>query len=208
MGRVSRDEVALRAPGTRPLAGSPGWRLTPRRDLFRGHRTANGPWWFAYSGSGRFDLTAPRGTCYLAFDERTAIRETVGDTLASFGVIAHVFAAERCISTLRVPSRHVLADTCAESAADFGLTRELCTITPYDIPHAWAEAFDAHFDGIRYQTRFTTTATANAAAVFGPAGEASWPSDAHPESFAAGARRCGFTVESPPRSVRIVPPPA
>ncbi|WP_305091850.1 RES domain-containing protein [Prescottella sp. R16] len=86
--------------------------------LLRGHRVANSPWWFASSGGGRFDLALPRGTCYLALDEATAIRETVGE-----------------------------------------------------------------------------------------AGDASWPVDPSPESFAVAARRQGFTVARPPRSVRIVSPP-
>lgn len=207
MGGVTRDDVALRAPGSRTLTGFPGWRLTGRVQVKRGHRATNGPWWFSSSGGGRFDLQAPRGTCYVAFDERTAIRETVGEALASLGVIAHAFAAERALSTLRVPGTHELADTCAEPAADFGVTRELCTMTPYDVPQAWAAAFDAEFDGIRYQTRFTTGPTANAVAVFGPAGGASWPVDPRPEPFAAAAQRCGIAVQPLPRTVRIVDPP-
>ncbi|WP_241387695.1 RES family NAD+ phosphorylase [Rhodococcus sp. CH91] len=204
---MSRDDLALRAPGTRALIRFPRWRLTRRTSLKRGHRATNGPWWFSSSGDGRFDLRSPRGTCYLAFDDRTAIRETVGESLTSLGVITREFAADRVISTLRVPSSHTLADTCAESAADFGLTRELATMTPYDIPHAWAAALDTDFDGIRYQTRFTTTPNANAAALFGPAGEADWPADPQPEPLTLAASRCGIAVQTLPRAVRIVEPP-
>ena len=207
MGGVTREDVALRAPGTRTLTGFPGWRLTGRRQVKRGHRVSNGPWWFSSSGGGRFDLSAPRGTCYIAFDETSAIRETVGEALASLGVIAHDFAAERALSTLRVPGTHDLADTCAAAAAAFGLTRELCSMTPYDVPRVWAAAFDVEFDGLRYQTRFTTGPAANAAAVFGPSGEMSWPVDPRPESFAAAARRCGIAVQPLPRSVRVLDPP-
>ena len=206
MGGV-REDVALRVPGKRTLTGFPGWRLTGRRQVKRGHRVSNGPWWFSSSGGGRFDLSAPRGTCYVAFDEMTAIRETVGEALASLGVIAHDFAAKRVLSTLRVPGAHDLADTCDGAAAAFGLTRELCSMTPYDIPRAWAAAFDVEFDGIRYQTRFTTGPAANAAAVFGPAGEAPWPVDPRPDSFVAAATRCGIAVQPLPRSVRVLYPP-
>ncbi|WP_433604234.1 RES family NAD+ phosphorylase [Prescottella agglutinans] len=205
----TRQRVALVEPGSRPLDGFPGWPLTTRRRLLRGHKTANGPWWFASSGGGRFDLDAPRGTCYVAFDERTAIRETVGEVLASAGVITSEFAAERSLSTLRVPARRRLADTCAEAAADFGLTRELATLTPYVLPRRWAAALADLFDGLRYQTRFTTGAGANAAALFGPAGARDdWAVDDAPEPFGVAARRCGFTVGAPPRTVRIVEPPA
>ncbi|QHE73892.1 hypothetical protein GFS60_07563 (plasmid) [Rhodococcus sp. WAY2] len=122
----------------------------------------------------------------------------MGEALASLGVIAHDFAAERAVSTLRVPGTHDLADTCADAAAAFGLTRELCSMTPYDVPRAWAAAaFDVEFDGIRYRTRFTTGQAANAAAVVGPAGEVSWPVDPRPEPFVAEALRyCGTAASA------------
>ncbi|MDJ0362155.1 RES family NAD+ phosphorylase [Rhodococcus sp. H29-C3] len=201
-----RDTVALGPPLRSPL-GFPGCELTAAQPLIRGHSTGNGPWWFASSGGGRFDLTPPRGTCYLAFDELTAIRETVGETLARTGVVSDAFAATRCLSTLTVPHEHQLADTCAGTAADFGLTRELVSMTSYGVPQEWAAAFSATFAGIRYQTRFTTGPNPNAVGLFGEAGEATWTTDANPEPLVAAARRCGFTVASPPRSVRIIPPP-
>lgn len=206
---MTRDSVALRPP-TRPLQHFPDCELTAAQALHRGHRDNNGPWWFSSTGGGRFDLTPPRGTCYLAFDELTAIRETVGEALATTGIISETFAAERQLSTLTVPHAHNLADTCAETAADFGLTRELSSMTPYAVPQEWAAAFAAvSFAGLRYQTRFTTGPAANAVALFGDAGEAAtWPTDPTPEPLVAAARRHGFTVARPPRSVRIVSPPS
>ncbi len=203
---MSRDTVAL-GPPTRPLHRFPGCELTTAQPLIRGHRTGNGPWWFASSGGGRFDLTPPRGTCYFAFDELTAIRETVGVALATTGVISENFAAARQLSTLTVPHDHRVADTCAEEVADFGLTREFVSMTPYGVPQEWAAAFDATFAGLRYQTRFTTGPNPNAVGLFGQTGEAGWPTDPNPEPLTAAARRVGFTVASPPRSVRIVSPP-
>lgn len=205
---MTREVIALGPPDNRYLAGFPTWSLTTRRQLWRGHRAGNGPWWFASSGRGRFDLGEPRGTCYVAFDERTAIRETVGEVLAGSGVISHDFADERVLSRLRIPARRTLADTCAEEAATYGLTRELCTVTPYDIPQQWASALAGSCDGLRYQSRFTTGTTANAAALFDAAGvREDWAVDDAPEPFAAAARRYGFTVGSVPRTVRIVQPP-
>ncbi|PTR27441.1 RES domain-containing protein [Rhodococcus sp. OK519] len=205
---MTREVVALASPENRSLAGFPTWSLTTRRQLWRGHRTDNGPWWFASSGRGRFDLAEPRGTCYVAFDERTAIRETVGEVLATAGVIPHDFAAERSMSRLRIPARRILADTCAEEAADFGLTRELCTVTPYEIPQRWASALAGSCAGLRYQSRFTTGTSPNAAALFDDAGaRGDWAVDDNAQPFAAAARRSGFTVGSVPRTVRIVQPP-
>lgn len=204
---MSRDNVAL-GPPVRPLHGFPSCELRSNRPLYRGHSSTNGPWWFSSSGGGRFDLNPPHGTCYLAYDVLTAIRETVGTALANTGVISDVFAADRQLSTLTVPRDRRLADTCADEAADFGLTRELVSMTPYTVPHEWAAAFAALFAGLQYQTRFTTGPNPNAVALFADAGEAIWPPDPNPEPFITAARRCGFTVASAPRSVRIVPPPA
>ena len=205
---MTRDSVALRPP-SRPLQHFPGCELTASQALHRGHNKGNGPWWFSSSsGGGRFDLTPPRGTCYLALDELTAIRETVGAALATTGIISEDFAAVRQLSTLVVPHAHRMADTCADAAADFGLTRELSSMTPYSVPQEWAAAFDAvSFTGLRYQTRFTTGPSANAVALFGEAGEADWPTDPSPEPLAVAARRHGLTVARPPRSVRIISPP-
>ncbi|MGZ4543307.1 MAG: RES domain-containing protein [Mycobacteriaceae bacterium] len=174
---MSRAEPALPAPGA--LGGFPRWRLTTRRALKRGHRTKRGAWWFASSGSGRFDLPEPQGTCYLTLDTPTAIREAVGKRLTALGVIDYGFAAERCVSSLHVPRSHALAD-----------------------------AFDAsECAGIRYRTRFTTGAAPNAVALFGQAGEQPWPADDAPLPFAAAALTLGFRVSSRPRSVRIVATP-
>ncbi|OUS89496.1 RES family NAD+ phosphorylase [Rhodococcus sp. NCIMB 12038] len=201
-------DTRFRCPPSRPLQHFPGYELTATQALHRGHSKGNGPWWFSSSGGGRFDLTPPRGTCYVAFDELTAIREAVGEALATTGIISETFAAERQLSTLTVPHAHNVADTCADAAADFGLTRELSSMTPYSVPQEWAAAFDAvSFTGLRYQTRFTTGPSANAVALFGEAGEADWPTDPSPEPLTVAALRHGFTVARPPRSVRIVSPP-
>lgn len=109
---------------------------------------------------------------------------------------------------LTVPHEHRLADTVTDDAANFGMTRELATVTPYTIPQRWAAAFDdTGFAGLQYQSRFTTGAAPNAVALFSKAGEADWPIDPEPEPFIVAARRLGFTVTSPPRTVRVVSPP-
>lgn len=208
MGGVSRDCRALRPPGRRSLEGFPRWRLTSRRALIRGHLVGNNPWWFASSGDGRFNLSPPHGTCHLALDRATAVRETVGERLATLGLVDEEFARQRYISTLRVPKSQLLADTSHAAAADYGLTRELVSMTPYSIPQSWARALHGTgFAGVRYQTRFTTASLPNAVALFGPAGERSWSVDDAPAAFAAAALDCGIRVVFRPRTVRTVEPP-
>ena len=113
------------------------------------------------------------------------------------------------VSRLRLPRRARVADLEATRAADFGVTRELETMVPYDVPQAWARAFAAvDLEGVRYAPRFTT-GPALAVALFGPAGDAGWPDDAAPLPAAdvPGAplampapRRMDLTVVRPPRT--------
>lgn len=64
-----------------------------------------------------FALSPPRGTCYLALDVATAIRETVGAALSTSGVISAEFAERRQLSRLAVPHEHRLTDTAADANA-------------------------------------------------------------------------------------------
>lgn len=203
----SRESVALREPGGRDLSSFPTVSIPASTQLYRGHRTANGAWFFSNEGAGRFDLDAPRGTCYLGVDPDTAVREVLGPTLHNLGGVDEEFAAQRVISQLHLPDTRTVANLCDKRAADYAVTREIHTITPYDKTRAWARALDAIADGVQYESRFTTAAHANAVAIFDAAGPKSWPADAKPIPFSAAARDVGIAVLPPPRKVTIVQPP-
>lgn len=206
MGGVNRAEVALRPPGD-DLGGFPTRRISTRRNLYRVHRSERGPWFFGSSGGGRFDLRDGRGTCYLALDRRTAIREVVGAELHDQGVLPANFLAERMLSRLRPPAPWSVADLCHDTAADYGVTREIHTLTPYSVPQAWAAELDRLVDGLLYQTRFTTAAGPNGLAIFGAAGAVDWPADTAPIPLTLAARSEGITIARQPRTARIVRPP-
>lgn len=203
---MNRARVALRPPGD-DLVGFPTRRISTRRNLFRVHRSDRGPWFFESSGAGRFDLRDGRGTCYLALDQRTAVREVVGAELHDQGVLPATFLTERALSQLRLPAARTVANFCDDAAADFGVTREIHTLTPYSVPQAWAAELDLLVDGLLYQTRFTTAAGANGLAIFGTAGAVDWPADPAPVPLTLAALSEGITVEQRPRSARIVRPP-
>lgn len=205
---MSRDQVALQPPGARTLAGFPLVSITPDTEVFRGHRRPLGPWFFSGSGAGRFDLDDGRGTCYLAVDAATAVREVLGPTLHQLGFVPAAFAADRAVSRLQLPTAREVADLCDGRAAEYGVTREIHTLTPDETTRAWATALDAIAGGVRYASRFTTTPAANALAVFDTAGPASWPPDPAPVPFAVAARDAGITVAGAPRTVTILRPPA
>jgi hypothetical protein len=175
--------------------------------MYRAHRAVNGPWWFSSSGDGRFDLAPPDGTCYLAFAPCTAIREAAGETLVQAGWVSAVFAADRCVSRLTAPRTTTLADTSHDDAAQYGLTCELGTITPYTLARVWAQAFAQTFRGLVYQSRFTTGST-RAVALFHAGGVADWEPDVHPEPYVQAAGRCGIKVASPVRAVTIISTPS
>ena len=151
-----RHERALGDP-PEELSGFPRWRLRPDFALRRAHGAGAAPWWFSSNLSGRFDLVAPFGTCYLATDVTSALRERFGHDLVEQGVVTFKAAAQTQVSTLHSPAGRWLADGCHDDAAAFGVTRELGTCAGYDLPQGWAGAFHrARFAGLRYQTRFST----------------------------------------------------
>jgi len=206
----SRQRPALGAPPA-DLDAFPRSRLSPDTPLYRAHTRGRSPWWFSADLSGRFDLLPPHGTCYLATDVETALRERFGHELVDLGVVSFEAAARTAVSMLRVPASRWLANSCARTAASFGMTREIATTPDYAVTQAWAAAFHAtgRHTGIRYQTRFTTGATANAAAVFDAAGQQDWPSDPRPLSGVTACRKAGIAAAHRPtrRQVRVVQPP-
>lgn len=171
---MSRERRTLEAP-PEDLDGFPRLRLGPHEPVYRLCRRSYGPWWFGSSGAGRFDLEPPRGTCYLAADPLAALVEAIGPGRRG-GAIAAELLADRELHRLHVPRPAVLADTTAGHAAAFGVTSELSTIVPYELPRRWAAVFDARgFDGLAAWLRHPPE-RALGIALFGPAGELrGWP---------------------------------
>jgi hypothetical protein len=161
----------------------------PRQLLSRGstwyRQHQLGPWYFDASPQGRFNLDAPRGTCYLASTPEAAAREFIGRDVARAGFVAAGLLRERYVSELLLPHDAGLAHLQDRRALGFGVvSNELCHMTPYDVPRTWARAFDAAgFGGIWYTLRYSTAAP-RAVALFGPAGPRDdWPVAPHPRAL-------------------------
>lgn len=163
-------------------------------ELFRAHATTYGPWWFCSDLNCRFDLRAPRGTCYVGLDPATAVRERLGE-VATLGVVSYAAAAEFEVAHLHLTETWQVADSAHPTPANFGVTRELGTGTPYTVSQAWATAFDHHFEGVCYQSRFTTGQDQHAVALFGPRGPRNWPSDSTTPGVVA-CQQAGLQVMS------------
>lgn len=196
-----REQVAQQPPGDGDLSGFPNRTLKAGSAWFRQHAADSGPWWFSSSGAGRFDLPAPRGTCYLASSPRAAVLERIGPDLAAHGLVPSSLLDGRVVSRLKLPRPVVVANVDIVAASRYGVTRELPVMTPYAIPQAWAAALArSSFGGIVAGLRFTPGRPVGLA-LFGKAGErTSWAVDADPRPAAGFARQMGLRVVDPPRA--------
>jgi hypothetical protein len=184
------------------LNGFPRWKLSPDRTLFRIHRRDRGPWYFDNGPFGRFNLSGTRGTCYLALAREGAFLETLG---RQGRLIDPVEVGRRVLSTLHAPQAFYLANVGHARARSFGVTAGIGAVEEADrrTTRAWAASFEvAGFDGIRYRVSHDPSQRVIGVALFGPAGEAHWPSPP-PGSIDAGLvqlmrRRYGLVVVPTP----------
>jgi hypothetical protein len=122
----------------------------------------------------RFDLAAPRGTCYLAEEAVGAFVEAFQDWSGTILPAAEVLT--RRISTLFVPDAVRLADCTNPRALAFGVTAEIHSSPDRSLTQLWAVAFaEAGFAGVGFFVRHDPAQQRRGIALFGQAGEASWP---------------------------------
>lgn len=167
----------------------------PPRRLARVCSENRRTWWFSSDGGGRFDLPSPEGTCYFATDAYAAIREAT-----RLGPVTPAWVATRELRSVPPPDpRARLAATTRKAAGRFGITHELVTLVPYDLPQRWAAAFRAHrFAGMRHLLRHDQRARPSGVSLFGPAGERRAPD---------GEREKLTPKRVEAASVRVLPPP-
>jgi hypothetical protein len=103
------------------------------------------------------------------------VLEAIGPELVG-GLVAADFLDQRRLYSWQPPAPLRTADLASRRAVGFGVSNELSSMTPYDVPQQWAEALDGKFEGITYRTRFDTGPVARGVAHFGPAGFAERPS--------------------------------
>ncbi len=169
------------------------------------------PWWFCRCGDCRFDIDSDAtngfGTLYAGTDPVTGVLETVGPEMAE-RPITRTFLAERIVWMLAYDRALVLADLCHDTAIGFGVTNELSTIVPYDVPRTWATVFADHgLDGISYRTRFSTGAAATGVALFDEAGDHDWVAEvyarADDDEMVAALRARHIHVDDVPTSAAM-----
>ncbi|MWV31679.1 RES domain-containing protein [Rathayibacter iranicus NCPPB 2253 = VKM Ac-1602] len=213
---MSRSDVAQQRPGTdQNLSGFPSVSLDAKV-TWRAHASDLSPWWFSTSGRGRFDLPTDGsdGTCYIADDVRTAVRESLGDRIVPDQVLTPAAAAHFRVSAVLPPAGGAYAAVTSVTADEHGVTRELTTMTDYTITQEWSAVLHAAgFDGIRYSSRYTSASGPNAWALFGRQGrndELQVDQSKEIDGITACAQAGVRVLDSPPlrRSVTVLPPPA
>lgn len=200
---VSRQEIALTEP-PEDLADFPSISLSGL--WFRAHSASRSVWWYSSDGSGRFDLSDPYGTCYLGSTVSVAVRERLGRRLSA-GAVPAAVADQMLVSRVRLRAR--VADLTDQAAERFGITREIGTITPYDLPQRWAAALHGEgHRGLRYWPRFAVAAHDLSVALFAGAGAGTRRGDPGPFTGRDALRAAGIAVIGVPRSLPITPPPS
>lgn len=199
------------------LAGFPA-----AADVAELHRCSDHPavWWFSSVSAtddpagGRFDLTVPLGTCYLAeHDLEGALVEKLLRTPVK--VVVRERLQELFHATITVHEAPRTADLAAAAALGFGVNAEIHTTLDYGVPRRWADALHAAgFRALRHLLRGDPAGRLTGRAVLGGAGlhqrapagmrTAVAPLDVAAATALLGDR--GVTVLPIPRSVPIVPP--
>jgi len=188
--------LSLGEPGN--LRGFPV--TTPPARLVRVCRSEARTWWYSSDGSGRFDLPAPEGTSYLATDAYAAIREA-----SRLGPVSTDWVNARELREVSPPDPAArLAATTRKAAGRFGVTTELVTLVPYDLPRRWAAAFRTHgFDGIRHQLRHDQRARPSGVALFGAAGTTILDDGRRSPLTAPATEAAGVNVHPPPAAAAL-----
>lgn len=132
------------------------------------------PWWFSSrtgreDEAGRFDLRAPRGTCYWADDPMGGLFERLADLDDLEAMVPASLVGSLRVWEHAPPPPPEAADTTATKG---GLPKELGTGTDYGPSWAWADTLDADDRmALIAWSRMAPHAT-RTVAVFGPQGAA------------------------------------
>ena len=178
----ARRSDPVQQPPPDDLTDFPKYKPDNREFLYREHAARDGSpdfgcWYFSghkegEEPGGRFDLTLPNGTCYLAESELAAASERCGRFLASGMPIPPHMYAGRVVTKVNLPETIALiADaTTSDASKHHQVTRELFSGNNHALTAQWADALHhAGCTGIAYEPRFSVGA-GRALGVFGDAG--------------------------------------
>lgn len=133
------------------------------------------PWWYSHvsdpagADGGRFDLTAPRGTCYLASSLDGALVEKLLRTRTKVVVAERLH--ELFHASIEVRRTPPTADLTGARATGYGVNAEIHTSLDRPLTRRWARALHAAgWRALRHLLRGDSTGNAVGLALFGRAG--------------------------------------
>ncbi|MCS5723649.1 RES family NAD+ phosphorylase [Herbiconiux sp. CPCC 203407] len=182
------------------LSGFPTEVLHEGRNVHRSHHPDFDPCFFNGTPDSRFNLTDGRGTCYVADDIVTAVREKLREHVLGQGIVPAGFANSFVVSTIRIDRSFTCADVGSPDSLPHKVTRMLATMDDYEVPQRWAATFDAAgFEGIRYGSSYTNGPD-TAWALFGDEGERRFGEEIESLPGAAACSGAGIEVYGLPHS--------
>lgn len=167
-GAARATEHLLDPPPPAQLHDFPTHTYPAKQEFLRSHATANGAWWFASAGEGRFDLGGANGTCYVAEDSVITLLEKFGGQQ----IVPSTAIQPVSIASVLLWDDLVVADLTSNKSIAFGVTAEIFTTSNYELTQKWASALQmAGFAGLRYWARHDLTHAHAAIAIFDSAGQ-------------------------------------
>lgn len=162
-------------PAPEVLAGLPR-RSVVDLELHRVRRAEHGAWWFSSidaahpGGSGRFDLPAPQGSCYLATSAVAAVLEHFRGF--SNGIASQDALRQRRRAQLIAPdSAPDAADLAEPGALSAGVTLDLSASQDRLLTQRWARALrDSGWTALHHPIQHDPSASERGVTLFDAAG--------------------------------------
>lgn len=153
------------------------WRLAGR-ELHRVHRASRPLWWFASTDpahpehGGRFDLSAPNGSCYVATTAAAAVLEALQHDFAG-GLLPASALRRRALSTVSAPAgAPPAAHLTSRRAAAAGVTVGLWSDPDRSLTRRWAaELHGAGWQALHHGAQHDPTGAGRSVTLFDRAGE-------------------------------------
>ncbi len=142
-------------------------------ELFRIHRTAQGPWFFDASGSGRFDPVAAtgRGASYWALDPLGAWIEVFRARM----LLTDEDISDRRLTVATLEHPLVVVDLAVARALKSGITAAMTGGADYTAAQQLASQLQETERGVRWRLRHDVRGKSLGLVLFGPAGSLAPP---------------------------------
>ncbi|WP_371558177.1 RES family NAD+ phosphorylase [Streptomyces longwoodensis] len=153
-------------------------------NLYRAHGVSKGAWWYATyppdeGFGGRFDLPkgGGYGTCYVANNELTALRERHGPRLMKAQFLPREIFSDCLVTPVPPNQKFRTASLVSGGEAVFSVkATEMSSSAKYEVTRTWALAWHGHGrQGVWYRPGWDSREAAMSLAIFGMTGKSTGP---------------------------------